>query len=192
MKPVERSEILDLGAYEQIREQYKTRVIADKRARRVALGPNMTVLFENHDTVLFQIQEMLRTERISSESAIRHEIETYNELVPSESELSATIFVEYDDRDERERMLEKLAGLEDKFYVLVAGERFAVKPDTRNDRSDRTLAVHYVKFPLSAAARAAVGAKKPLRLGVDHAAYRAEVELPAPLVARFAEELAAS
>jgi len=82
MKPVDRSEVLGLGEYEQIRERFRRRVIEDKRARRVPLGGHMTVLFENHDTVLFQIQEMLRTERISAAQAVRHEIETYNQLVP--------------------------------------------------------------------------------------------------------------
>lgn len=189
MKPVSRSEVLDLGAYEQIRERFRARVIEEKRVRRVRLGPNMSVLFENHDTALFQIQEMLRTERISAEKAVLHEIETYNELVPGDSELSATIFVEYDDKDEREAMLAKLAGLEDKFYVLAEGERSGVIPDPRNDRTDRTTAVHYVKFPLSAAAVSAIRAKKPLRIGVAHPAYSAEVELPAAAVASLAEDL---
>jgi hypothetical protein len=188
LKPIARDEVLDLGAYEQIRERFRARVIEQKRVRRIALGPNMTVLFENRDTALFQIQEMLRTERISAEKAILHEIGTYNELVPGDRELSATIFVEVDERAERERLLEALAGLEDKFYVTVEGQRFAVVPDARNDRTDRTTAVHYVKFPLSAAAVAAVRAKQPVRIGVDHPAYSAEVELGGELVASLAED----
>ena len=89
MKAVDRSELLELGAYEQIREPFRARILALKRPRYVALGPNMTALFENHDTALFQIQEMLRTERITAEKAIQHELETYNELVPGDAELSA-------------------------------------------------------------------------------------------------------
>ena len=189
MKPVSRSEILDLGAYEQIRDRFRARVIEEKKARRARIGSNMSVLVENHDTALFQIQEMLRTERISAEKAVLHEIETYNELVPGDSELSATIFVEYDDRAEREAMLEKLAGLEDKFYVLVEGERQKVVPDARNDRRDRTTAVHYVKFPLSPAAVRAIREKKPVRIGVDHPAYTAENELSPATVAALAEDL---
>lgn len=189
MKPVSRSEILDLGAYEQIRDRFRARVIEEKKARRARIGSNMSVLFENHDTALFQIQEMLRTERISAEKAVLHEIETYNELVPGDSELSVTIFVEYDDRAEREAMLEKLAGLEDKFYVLVEGERQKVVPDARNDRRDRTTAVHYVKFPLSPAAVRAIREKKPVRIGVDHPAYTAENELSPATVAALAEDL---
>jgi Protein of unknown function (DUF3501) len=189
MKPVARSEVLELGAYEQIRDRFRARVIEEKKVRRVRLGSNMTVLFENHDTALFQIQEMLRTERISAEKAVLHEIDTYNELVPGDSELSATIFVEYDDRTEREDMLGKLAGLEDKFYVAVEGERFAVVPDARNDRTDRTTAVHYVKFPLSPAAVSALMGKARVSIGVDHPAYRVEVELGPSAVAALAEDL---
>lgn len=189
MKPVSRSEILDLGAYEQIRDRFRARVIEEKKVRRARIGSNMTVLFENHDTALFQIQEMLRTERISAEKAVLHELQTYNELVPGDSELSATIFVEYDERAEREMMLEKLAGLEDKFYVLVEGERSKVIPDARNDRRDRTTAVHYVKFPLSPAAVRAIREKKPVRIGVDHPAYRVEAELSPATVAALAEDL---
>ncbi|HEV8245791.1 MAG TPA: DUF3501 family protein, partial [Polyangiaceae bacterium] len=98
MKPVLRSELLDLGAYESVRDPFRARVLEMKRQRYVPLGLNMTVLFENHDTVLLQVQEMLRTERISSEKAILHELETYNELVPGEAELSATVFIEYPER----------------------------------------------------------------------------------------------
>lgn len=189
MKPVSRSEVLDLGAYEQIRDRFRARVIDEKKRRRTRLGPNMTVLFENHDTALFQIQEMLRTERITAEKAVLHEIETYNELVPGDAELSATIFVEYDERSEREAMLERLAGLEDKFYVTVGGQRFPVVPDARNDRRDRTTAVHYVKFPLSLQAVSAIREQQPVHIGVDHPAYRGEVELPAATVAALSEDL---
>jgi hypothetical protein len=191
MKPVDRNEILDLGAYEQIRDRFRARVIEEKKRRRVALGSNMTALFENHDTVLCQIQEMLRTERITAEKAVLHEVDTYNELVPGKDELSATIFVEYDDREERERMLEKLAGLETKFYVLVGQERHAVVPDPRNDRQDRTTAVHYVKFPLSPASAEAIRKGGPVSVGVDHDAYRVEVALPSDVRAALAEDLSA-
>jgi hypothetical protein len=178
VKPVARSELLDLGAYEQVREHFRARVLKVKEPRRIALGPNMTVLFENRDSVLFQIQEMLRTERITNEKAILHELETYNELIPGDAELSATLFVEYPDRDERERMLVALAGVEDDFYVVAGDERCAVSPDRRGTDASRTMAVQYVKFPLGPAALAAVReARGPVLIGVAHPAYTAEVEL---------------
>ena len=180
MKPVTRQELLDLGGYEQVREHFRRRVIAEKQARYVALGGNMTALFENRDTVLFQIQEMLRTERITAEKAILHELETYNELVPGDHELSASIFIEYPDRDERERMLVALAGVDDKFYLLAGGDRCTVVPDPRSTEAGRTIAVHFVKFPLSPAAEKAVReGRSALKLGVAHPAYSAEVELSA-------------
>jgi hypothetical protein len=189
MKAVDRSELLELGAYEQIREPFRARILAMKKPRYVALGPNITALFENHDTVLFQIQEMLRTERITAEKAILHELETYNELVPGERELSATIFIEFPDRDERERQLRALVGLEDKFFVEVGGERFANVPDRRGTESAQTMAVHYVKFPLSEAAANSIKAGgAPLKLGVDHPAYRALVELAPATVASLRDD----
>ena len=136
------------------------------------------MLFENHDTALFQIQEMLRTERITAEKAVLHEIETYNELVPGPRELSATVFIEYPEREQREHMLVALAGVETAFYVRVAGERLPVIPDLRGTDDTRTMAVQYVRFPLSEGAERALreGAGEP-SLGVEHAAYRAEVVL---------------
>jgi hypothetical protein len=178
MTVVSRGEILGLAEYEQIREPFRRRIMALKQARRVALGTNITVLFENHDTALFQIQEMLRTERITAEKAILHELETYNELVPGPSELSATIFIEYPEREQRERMLVALAGVESAFYVRAAGERMAVVPDSRGTEPGRTMAVQYVKFPLTPSARAALRTGQvELSLGVEHDAYRAEVVL---------------
>jgi hypothetical protein len=189
MKAVARSELLELGAYEQIREPFRARILALKKPRYVALGPNMTALFENHDTVLFQIQEMLRTERITAEKAISHELETYNELVPGDRELSATIFIEYPDRDERERRLRALVGLEDKFFVEVGSERFSNVPDQRGTDSTQTMAVHYVKFPLSEAAVNALKAgSASIKLGVDHPDYRAVADLSPATVASLRDD----
>ncbi len=178
MKPIRREELLDLAAYEQIREAFVRSVLERKRPRYVKLGPNMTALFENRDSVLFQIQEMLRTERITQEKAIAHELETYNALVPSADELSATLFVEYQDRDERERMLVALAGLEDKFRLRVGDELLPATPDERGSDRERTMAVHYVKFPLTDSALAALKAgSAAVALEVAHPAYTASAPL---------------
>ena len=187
MKAVERNEVLELGEYEEVREHFRRRVIELKRLRRVPLGGNITVLFENRDTVLYQIQEMIRTERITREDAISHEIETYNELLPGKDELSATIFIEFPERTERERMLVALTGIESKFYLEVDGVRMAARNETRGALPDRTTAVHYVKYPLGEVAARAIRARKAnVVLGVDHPAYRAE----ATLVRRTLEEIA--
>ncbi len=189
MKPVTRAELLDLGAYEEVRERFRARIIAMKKARYVAVGPAMTVLFENRDTALFQVQEMLRTERITSEKAILHELSTYNELVPGDHELSATIFIEYPDKDERDRMLTALAGVEDDFYLAVGDERLPVSPDQRGTEPERTMAVQYVKFPLTPTAAAALkGGGAVVRLGVAHPTYRAEVVLPPETLASLRDD----
>jgi hypothetical protein len=178
MKPVDRSELLDLGAYEEVRERFRARIIEDKRRRRVALGPNMTVLFENHDTALYQIQEMLRTERITQEKAIAHELETYNDLVPGKDELSATFFIEYAEREERDRMLVELAGVEHTLWFEAGGERCEIHAENRGERTDRTTTVHYTKIPLGPRALAALSAgQSPVKVGVSHPKYTAETVL---------------
>ena len=174
MKPITREELLDLAAYERVREPFLRSVLERKKPRYVKLGPNMTALFENRDSVLFQVQEMLRTERITQEKAILHELETYTALVPSEHELSATLFVEYQEREERERMLVALAGLEDKFRLRVGDELVHATPDERGTDPERTMAVHYLKFPLTPAAVAGLKAgNAAVALEVAHPGYAA-------------------
>jgi hypothetical protein len=187
VKRIERSEVLDLGRYEEIREPFRRRIIELKRLRRLSLGANMTVLFENRDTVLYQIQEMIRTERITREDAIEHELETYNDLLPGPDELSATVFIEFPEPTERDRMLVALAGVEGKFYLEVEGRRTVARNETRGVLPDRTTAVHYVKYSLAADVASAIRAgKAAVVLGVDHDAYRASVTVPP----RSLEELA--
>jgi len=136
----------------------------------VIVGDYISVLFENHDSVLLQIQEMLRTERITSESAIAHEIETYNDLIAGPDQLSFTLFVEIPDRETRERMLTELAGLETAVAVEVDGERFAATQDLPEAHlPTRTTAVHYFKVQLSAAAAQRLRERRAeVALRVDH------------------------
>ncbi|MBA3377055.1 MAG: DUF3501 family protein, partial [Actinobacteria bacterium] len=129
MKPIERGEVLGLAEYETIREPFRARVIAEKKARRVALGPNATCVFENRDTALMQVQEMLRTERITREGAILHEIETYNQLVPGDHELSATVLIEIEEKADRETFLFEAKGLDRAFALVVDGVRCPGKHD---------------------------------------------------------------
>ena len=105
MQTVKRNEILGLGDYESIRPHFRARIIEEKKNRRFAVGPLATVVLENHDTVLLQIQEMLRTERITKEAAIQHEIDVYNELIPKNGEISFTLMFEISDKETRESFL---------------------------------------------------------------------------------------
>jgi hypothetical protein len=150
----------------------------------------MSVVFENHDTVLLQIQEMLRTERITKESGIAHEIETYNELVPGDRQLSLTLFVEIADKELRERKLVEWEGLERHVSVEIDGEQAAAAGERQGVEAGRTTAVHYLKVQLSPeqATRVAGKAAK-LALRVDLPSYQARCELPAALAAELADDL---
>lgn len=194
MKAIERSEILPLGEYELVRPHFRARVIEEKKARRAALGDFISVVFENRDSVLLQIQEMLRTERITAEPAILHEIETYNDLLPGPGQLSVTAFVEIADRDERERALVDLAGLEDAFAVEVDGKAFpATGPRPDGFVEGRTTAVHYLKATLDAAALQAIrGGSAKVALVVRHPKLSLRAELGRGAVAKLAEDLASA
>ena len=198
MKTVKRDELLDLGAYEQIRERFRAAVIDEKKNRRFSVSDELSIVFENHTTVLFQIQEMLRTERITREAAIQHEIDTYNELIPAAGELSATLFVEIADRDTRERRLVELAGLEESFALDVGGKSYPARNETRGVLPDRTTAVHYVKFPLDAGGVAAMiaagreGGGPAPRLRVRHPRLEVATPLPPGVALALAEDLADS
>ena len=196
MKPIERGEVLGLADYETIRERFRARVVGEKKLRRVALGPNVTVVFENRDTVLLQIQEMLRTERITREAAIVHEIETYNQLVPARDELSCTLMIEVIDIAERDALLVAAKGFERHVAIVIAGVPFPAMWDKTRELEDRASAVHYLKFPLSERAadslrNAAKGTETMTQalLTVDHPAYKARAALPAETIVSLAEDL---
>ena len=198
MKPIERGEVLGLAEYEQVREHFRTRVIAQKKRRRVYIGRDVSVVFENRDTVLLQIQEMLRTERITRADAIQHEIDTYNELLPGKDQLSCTLLVEIDDKERRDRFLVDANGLEKHVWLVAGSLRMGAKSIERGGPSDRTTAVHYLRFSLppklaQALAGAATGdaTMTHLELVIDHPAYKASAPLPAEALLEVGQDLAA-
>jgi hypothetical protein len=193
MNRVQRSEVLPLGDYESIRPHFRARVVEEKKRRHVPLGPHLYAIFENHDSALLQIQEMLRTERITREDAVQHEIDTYNELVPGADQLSVTLYVAIPDKDERERMLTELAGLERAVAVDIDGTVVRPLPGEREGaRADRTTAVHYLIFQLPAEVAAKLRRREvqSAALVIDHAAYQARGELGAGTLAELAADLA--
>ncbi|MGH7438773.1 MAG: DUF3501 family protein [Polyangiaceae bacterium] len=194
MKPIERGEILGLADYEAVRDAFRNRVIAEKKLRRVPLGPRATALFENRDTVLLQIQEMLRTERITRPAAVQHEIDTYNQNVPGDAELSCTVMIEIPDADEREAFLGQAKGFERHVWVAIDGERSRALGADRGDDATRTTAVHYLKVPLStgqvAALRGVAAGRMPkVEMGVDHPVYSATTALVDLTTRSIAEDL---
>ena len=189
---VQRSEILPIGDYEMIRPHFRARVIEEKRARRVKLGEHLSVVFENHDSVLLQIQEMLRTERITREDAVLHEIETYNDLVPGPGQVSVTVFVEIADKEIRDRALVDLAGLEETIGIEVDGEVYPFSgPRPAGYQAGRTTAVHYFKATPSPAAVARLQTRAArAALVANHPGYTARAELGAAALAGLAVDLA--
>ena len=195
MKPIDQGEILSLAEYEKVREHFRARVISEKRVRRVSIGQRVSAVFENRDTVLLQIQEMLRTERITRGPAIQHEIDTYNELLPDEDGLSCTLMIEIDDRAEREAFLQSAKGFEDHVWLVAGGQRIRARSKERATDPERTTAVHYLRFELPKEAADAIrsAAKtgwRGLALEIDHPSYKARAELSAATIASLGEDLA--
>lgn len=190
MRPIDRSEVLPIGEYEMIRPRFRARVIEEKKTRRARLGDHISVVFENRDTALLQIQEMLRTERITSESGILHEIETYNDLIPGAGQLSMTLFVEIPDRALRDRMLVDLVGLEDTVSIEVDGVAARALGKRDGSMEDRTTAVHYLKADLPAEAQAAIKAKTAtVSIVVGHPRYAVKAPLGRATLDKLAEDL---
>jgi hypothetical protein len=177
MNKVILSEILDIAQYEKARDGFRRRVIGLKKNRRLPVGPMVTFVFENHDTVLFQIQEMMRAERMVDDGAIRHEIDTYNQLLPGENELAATMLIELPDAARIREEITKFRGVNtgEATHIRVGDERLpgVFDPGQSDDRS--ISAVQYVRFRFSDAQREAfVTGAKPARLVIDHPDYRHE------------------
>jgi hypothetical protein len=179
MRKLTNADIKDLREYEREREAFRTEIIAMKKRRRIALGDIMTMVFENTASMRFQIQEMARAERMLRDEQIAHEVETYNELIPADGELSATLFIEINDEEALRYWLPRLVKIQDHLKI-VAGEHVVsaneedVSRLTRED--DITTTVHYVKFAFSPEAKAAFIAG-PARIVVDHPEYGVDITL---------------
>jgi hypothetical protein len=170
MKPVERSEIVDYVTYDETRDKFRSEVMAAKARRRLHIGDNLTLLFENRLTMRYQIQEMIRAERIVKESDIKHEIDTYNELLGTNGALGCTLLIEIDDPELRRVRLREWWELPEYIYLLLDdGTRIPATFDERQ-RGDRQLSsVQYLKFD--------VGGKVPVAAGVDLPGFKAESRL---------------
>jgi len=174
--------LMSLEQYSKARRDFRTKVLAHKKNRTVQLGEHITLVFEDELTMRYQIQEMLRVERIYEEQGIRDELDAYNPLVPDGSNWKATMLIEYPDADERRRMLGVLKGIERGVWVQVEGcERvYAIADeDLERETEEKTSAVHFLRFELSAPMRERLRAGAGVSAGVEHAQYRATVKLGA-------------
>jgi hypothetical protein len=181
MNKVARSEILDIAQYEKVRSEFRSRIIALKKRRRLAVGPMITLVFENHDTVLSQIQEMMRAERIVDEKAIQHEIETYNQLLPEHNELAATMFIELKDAGSIREEITRFHGLNsgEATYLQFGDGRLPRLPRlpalfAAGQSDDRRIsAVQYLRFRFTDGQRDAfVKREEEVRLVIDHPNYK--------------------
>jgi hypothetical protein len=187
-------DILDLRAYEKVRAEEKARIIELKRKRRIEMGTILTVMFECRDTMWYQIQEMLRAERVMTDDGVVEELKAYNPLIPEPGQLCATIFIEITSDAAMREWLPKLVGIE-KAIVLKLSDGREIRPvtDEQHDaaltREDVTAAVHYVRYELSPDEVSAFG-QGPVQLVCTHANYLEAVELAPHTVAKLAADLA--
>lgn len=188
------ADLLDNARYEQVRARYRERMMTHKATRRVAVGDRVSLCFEDRETVRYQIQEMARAERIREPSRLAHELAVYGELLPSECELSATLFIEIPEPDQIREQLDRLLGIDECVRLEIGsrtGEDIArAHFDSRQLDADRISAVHYLRFPLSARQREALLGGQPAWVTIDHAAYRETAELSAATLESLRRDLA--
>ena len=184
--------LMSLEAYARQRKQGQAGIIAHRRLRSVRLGEHLNLQFESETTMRYQIQEMLRIETIFEEEGIQQEIDAYAPLVPDGTNWKATLMIEYIDVNERKRELARLIGVEDRMFVEVEGhDRVYAIADEDLDREneEKTSAVHFVRFELTAPMRAAVLAGAAVKLGCDHTHYPAHLQVPPETLASLAGDL---
>lgn len=182
------ADLMSLERYAAERDAFRARVLEHKRSRRLALGPNLTWCFEDRLTIQYQIQEMLRAERIFEPEGIREELATYNPLIPDGSNWKATLLIEFPDAVERDRQLAVLKGIERRCWVEIRGQEavYAIADeDLVRENEQQTSAVHFLRFELAPPMISALRAGAPLAAGVDHEHYRHWVN-PVPQALRAA------
>ena len=193
MHKLTRNDLMPLERYAQERNDFRGRVLAHKKYRRVALGANAALYFEDRLTIQYQIQEMLRTERIFEAQGIEEELAAYNPLIPDGGNWKATFMLEYGDEQERHAALAQLIGIEDKVWVQVEGfpRIYAIADeDMSRSNAEKTSAVHFMRFELTAEMAAAVKEGAALSVGIDHPQYQClQEQLPEPVRASLSGDI---
>ncbi len=192
MRKVEMKDILNIYEYEKVRPEKVKYITQLKKRRRVHVGDKVTFVFENFDTVWFQIQEMIRAERIVNEKDIQFEIDTYNELIPEKNQLSATMFIEIPEAEERRKLLPKLVGIHDTVYMHI-GNKHTIKA-VANEKSKmdyeegKASVVHFLKWNLTPE-QVEDFKKEPVRIEVSHENYKAIAEIPPEVKEELVKDL---
>lgn len=174
MGKLKRQDLWSLEQYAEKRAEFKQQVLAIKKNRQVALGEHATLYFENEQTIRYQIQEMLRIEKVFEAEGINEELEAYNPLIPDGNNWKATFMIEYGDPEERAKVLATLVGVEDKVWVQVDGcdKVFAIaNEDIERSTADKTSAVHFMRFELTPDMTAAVKENKAISMGIDYSGF---------------------
>lgn len=192
MAKLSRSDLYSLEDYARIRPEFRQKVIAHKKNRRLPIGPHAALYFEDALTMQYQIQEMLRIERIFEAEGIQEELDVYNPLIPDGSNWKATFMMEYDNPDERRVALQQLVGVEEAIWIQVL-DFDRVHPianeDLERSTPDKTASVHFLRFELSPAMAAAVKQGAAVLAGIDHPNYNLQTTIPQPILASLAQDL---
>jgi uncharacterized protein DUF3501 len=192
MKPIGSEEILPFEEWERVRTRLRPLFIHEKEHRRLAVSDYLTLLFENGQTVWYQIQEMVRAEKITDRDAIRHEVETYNELIPGAGELSATMLIEFTEPKERDAALRRLVGLERHVWLRLGDRRVSAQFDRRQMSTEQISSVQFIRFPLGNVTRTTflkLADAGQVMAEVDHPSLTAQAVISGPLAAALAEDL---
>jgi hypothetical protein len=193
MPQITRDSLMSLEYYARARGEFRARVMAHKKDRMLNVGEHVTLIFEDELTIRYQIQEMLRAERIFEVDGIQDELDAYNPLIPDGSNWKATMMIEYPDVEERQRMLARLIGIEDRVWIQVDSHArvYAVADeDLERENAEKTSAVHFLRFELERAMIQSLKEGARLALGIDHPQYRVTMdELPAAVAASLASDL---
>jgi len=189
---ITRDSLMTLEAYSKYRKAHQAEIIAHRKLRSVRLGEHITLQFESETSIRYQIQEMLRIEKIFEEEGIEQEIEAYAPLMPDGSNWKATMMIEYPDENERRRELARLIGVEDRMFVEVEGHQrvYAIADeDLERENDEKTSAVHFVRFEFTPQMVAAIKAGAAVKLGCDHTNYPAHTIIAAETLASLAGDL---
>lgn len=194
MRKIELSDVKNLNEYELIRDEWRKSVIEEKARRRILLGPKMSLVFENRLTVLAQVQEMCRIERIAKPEKIQDEIDVYNTLLPDPGEVAATLFIEITNEPDIQRELDRLIGVASgrALWLELNGRKVFARFSEGESRADRIAAVQYLRFAVGAEPvdlAALVSGEAPVLVRIDHPNYRASAELPPETRAELARDL---
>ncbi|MBI3097367.1 MAG: DUF3501 family protein [Planctomycetes bacterium] len=191
MKPLSLNDLLPLGAYIRAREEMRAAVIRLKRSRRVSVGPRLTFVFENRETLRFQVQEMVRAEELTDPRKIQEELDVYNALMPGDGELSATMFIEFTDGGSLRSEMPGLVGIESNLWLRIGESAVRAEYERGRSEAERTSCVHYLRFRLSPAQRRAFAAGRgSAALEARHPGYLHATRLPAPVRRSLAADLA--